>query len=208
MPEMEIGDRYRVNFVCKFASQYSQNVREFIVTAKTGPIVDDTFLLALDNIIAPLYKAILPEVCTYEGSKMTRITPTLGVPVTETGNLGNGLVESDPHPPQVSIIAKLRGQVGGRRGLGRIYFPYVPVSFTDADTFLNVGNIVLYTALAGEMAGEESYAVGADSLGVSWGHLLAGTSTFDEWTLTSIRRALATQRRRAFVNRGDANPLE
>lgn len=207
MALIEVGDVYRINFVTRFTEQYGQNARSFVVNAIDQQMTDIGLANALEAVFAPLYKAVLTATSEYAGLKMWKVGTPPGIPIIQISLSGAGTVLGNVSPPQVSVLASLRGQVGGRRGMGRIYFPFVPDSFVDQNSKLNPGNVLIYDALALAMTNEDDYTFGGATATLSWGHVLPGSATFDVWQTVRIREALATQRRRSFINHGDVSPL-
>jgi hypothetical protein len=90
-----------------------------------GSSTDAAAALAIDPIVAPLYKAVLPQTCTYYGIQVTKIWPlprllAQGV----NGSQGAGTRALLTAPGQLSLVATKNTGLAGRSKRGRLYVSF------------------------------------------------------------------------------------
>lgn len=191
-------------FTQNFAQQ-GINVLHFNVASVAGGVVNDSALCsAMDAILAPLYKAYLPTVCSYRGMRLQIISAVpIPVAVKSQGNAGAGTVAQDPLPSQASGLVTKLSNTGGRTGRGRLYLPFWPEGTNDASGYPSAAAQVQMDAISAVIF--VSWAVVIGGVTVTLTPVLYNRTTKVTINITSWtpRSRWATQRRRSEINRAD-----
>ncbi len=81
---------------------------------------------AIDVVLAPIAKALIPSNVTYRGIGFTNLTPPRTQEFWSNANLGVGTNGTLLTPTQVAGIISYYGTFAGPRNRGRNYIPFVP----------------------------------------------------------------------------------
>jgi hypothetical protein len=137
MPLLEEGEIWQATVACTapLNQQIGLNRYLFYVDANAGIGGTDAQLaLALDTVLAPLYKVCLANVASYYGVKVHRyLLPPVNRPVISTAFTGVGTGGANMLPSAMCGLLKLTSTQNGRKGQGRTYIPFISDSYaTDA----------------------------------------------------------------------------
>jgi len=208
MADLVVGETYRVAFVCQNGPQYSQNVRNFRVSfIANGPATELGLANAISAGIAGSYRDILATTCFYQGLKMQKVQPILGMPAISVVGAGGGTVLGDALPPQVAGLLRYTSNTPGRRGRGRVFLPFMGESFNGPSGLPTAPAITAMDALGEKMNGTETFVIGASTVDIEYGRPHSLSGVWIPWLITEPAPGWATQRRRSFLNRADGNPL-
>jgi len=204
-----IGDRVEAVFYHRSGSQNGLIVRHYICTARDGAGgTHQQFADVLSTAWAGLIKDWLTSQAAYLGTSAQTIAPIRTDRTYSDVYAGFGLGDDAQIPAQVAGLISLRTGLAGRQYRGRAYvpFPERPLNGPDnnpTDAALlkmaNMRNFFLQNQVAG--------TAGVDA---SFMSPILYSRRFDLSTpLESglVRRQWATQRRRGYINRGDAPPV-
>jgi hypothetical protein len=130
MALVNVGDRFILEVWCKCREQYAMNARtlELTESAFTFPRTTEELMSALNNVMAGLYKAVLPVEALYYGVRLQRTHPSIDGPYSEVLSL-QGNINSPSVPTQVATLIRMDTGRLGRRNKGRSYIPFIPLSF-------------------------------------------------------------------------------
>lgn len=200
---LQNGDLFELSAFCYYQGQAGINVTHIACTFTDTSNLDMQDLVDDYEItLRPLYAAILPLSATFRGCTLRRIRSAKSATFysSHTGTVGT--VDEDTLPTQLAPIIKLTANVAGRRGRGRLYLPFPPV------TANVLGSVAPgYVADAQDIA--DAYntvrvhndvdTIHVNHFSMAIRHANAPGSTDDTWDLVQTATALdkfATQRRR------------
>jgi hypothetical protein len=209
MAVLQISDILRVVVVCQAGSQYSQNVIHYIVIAQNGGFTDQEAATALSAQWGMAFKKLMAPFASFVGVKVQRLSPTLTQPVIGNANAGAGTIAGDMMSPQTCGLVSKKTDVGGRKGRGRLYIPFPSEADNAAQgipgpTYLTSSNdvaVLLTTDVA--LSGTGTTA----SVHAILYNALDGVNSVKIIRQAVLNGGWGTQRRRSFVNKGDASPL-
>lgn len=202
------ADIVQVSFVCQVEDQFMFNVFDFdILNSTGGGLTDAQFSVAVDNLMAPLYKALLASSAAYFGSKTQIILPTRIDPQFNKTNAGAGTLAGDQLPTQTCGLISWRTGFAGRSFRGRTYLPAASEGINDSVAQPSAAYITAATAFANALMGFNNIVVGPDSL--SFALSVFSRSTGDLTVIESfeVREDWATQRRRSRIKHSDSLPF-
>lgn len=214
---MPVNDPWRTISACSQPTnlQVSLNTLYWKTVAETG--IGATTLevaTALDVILAPLYKAVMPATSFYRGTSAQYLVPPINVPQFSIANQGVGVASGNNLPMQASGIVSLRTGLSGVRWRGRIYVGFPPASFADATGAMTAAAGVAYEALATALrAGFTAGIVGNQStLALALRtevvpNTVPKTYVYNRILFTQVPVRFATQRRRGQFGRVNNLPF-
>jgi len=205
---LSLNDLLEVGFVCQATPQFSINVRHYTVTEVNGASVSDVAAAdKLEDVFAPLYKAVLSASAKWWGLKLQVIKPVKMAHVINIDNRDFGDVAGDMLPRQTAAVIKMHTGVAGRSNRGRVYIPFPSESSNGANGGPSPGYVVDLQTLGDEFRNEQTVGLLGDTAKL--------TPVVYSRTAETIRLILAgparsewgTQRRRSNIGRPDADPL-
>lgn len=201
-----VGTTLEFKSFCKVGSQQGINVSHFVVTAVAGGTMSDqTIVNSMDASVAPLYKAWLPTVGSYLGSRLQAILPApASVPVISTTGAGAGSVASDPLPPAVSMLGYRKTAFAGRRYRGRLYLPFWCETHNGVNGSPSGGAIATGLNLIQFLNSSIAVVNAGVTLNMKPVLLNRPSGTTTDILTYGTRSEWATQRRRSLINRGDS----
>lgn len=132
---LSVGDIVEVKAFCYCINQVGINISHWVCTAASGVPTDEDFLTTFEAAAAPLYKAVMSNIATWEGASAQVISTTpVGAVQTDTTNKGIGSLPGPTLPLQVTAVLTKRTAFGGRKYRGRLYIPFMDASLNDAPT--------------------------------------------------------------------------
>lgn len=203
---LALNDVVEAKFFNRDQAQTGINVLHYKVTAVAGgSLTDQQVVDSLSTTAAPLYKGLMSGTTSYSGARLQRVTPLpMPVAVSSTNGAGAGTAGGTPQSSQTALLITKRTALAGRANRGRTYLPFLSINFISGIGEVNAGGIAAATAYANGMFATITVVVGGAS--VSLQPVIFQRATLTNVPITSlvIRAAYATQRRRSFINRGDA----
>lgn len=134
---MALNDIYKVRIVCNTDTQIGMNVTYWKEVLTGDPVVPAlSFALALDAILAPLYRGFMSPDALYRGLDCQLISPTVGLAFTSVGNTGAGSAGGANIPQQVSGLLAWKSVPASRASRGRTYIPFPSTSFSDPTGYM------------------------------------------------------------------------
>lgn len=98
---------------------------------------------------AALYAGVLTDDAQFRGVITRVIGPALRKsPGFKTSSLDVGDVTGDMCPPGDAVLIRRYDNFGGRSGTGRVFIPFIPVSFLDAPGDVASASVTSYSDLA------------------------------------------------------------
>lgn len=209
---LAVGQFLRGAVVCQNNEQTSFTTFWYSVNAVNPPAPEDEdFALALDAIMAPKFKAVMPAASSYLGV-LGQIVWPLPVRVAQkiTASAGAGTAGGNVIPRQCSGLVSWRTNLAGRSQRGRDYIPFPSTTFLTAGghatgpygTALDsiaFGAISLVTILPG--------GVGPGSATISLGVYHRKTHTLTPVQTWTSHLNWATTRRRGDFGRPNSSPF-
>lgn len=205
---LSVGDVLETLLVCRADPQFGINVRHYRVSLVGGsPATLADAVGAVEDYFHERYKAWLSASAQWWGAKMTRIKPTRSQPETAFVQRGVGDNGTDLIPRQAAGVIKLKTDLGGRHGRGRMYIPFPPEEFNDASGDLEAAAITALQGI-GNFA-DDTIAVSAGGRTASIVPVLYNRKTAAVTDINGFQERVkwGTQRRRSNINRPDADPL-
>lgn len=125
---MALGDVYRLRTCVTCQQQNGINITHWQVTQQDGAGASaGQIAAALENLLAPLYKAALPVGASWYGVDVQRILPAPAqVAFPRITLTGAGLLTGGVLPGQNAALVRFSTGVAKRTGRGRLYFPFIP----------------------------------------------------------------------------------
>jgi len=212
------GDIFVARVYCTSGDQVSINsfYYKFIASAGIQP-TDQDVATNLDTVFAPLYKLVLADTDTYNGTQVQIVDPFTPGPtpaaVFDNTNGGLGSIAAAVLPRQTCGISTWQTNFAGRKFRGRTYWPFPTLSFDVGEGVPTNAAVVAY----------QNIAVGA--LGFTFIAGFAGTfeqvlfhrnfphavppilPTADVITNVLTHKKWATQRRRGSYGRPNVAPF-
>lgn len=150
---IENNDLIEVKFGSYSRGQSGINVRHWKAQNKVGNSLDiGLFAKALDDIAAPLYKALMTNVASFYGVRVQRIEPGLtGAAKVSATNIGPGIAGFSGLPTQVCGQITLVTDLAGKANRGRVYVPFPDESDSVDATGLPGSPYVVRLSALGEM---------------------------------------------------------
>jgi hypothetical protein len=202
------GDLLEYTVVCLTQNQYTFNVFHFDVTAIGGASLFDSDVgAALDALMAPVYKAILPTNCSYYGSRIQVIKPKRFDPTFIIGNRGAGTLAGDCLPTQVAGLVNLKTGIASKRTRGRFYLPATSEADSTAIAQPSAGYLTAVASICNDLFTFTGTTIGADSVTAAWvvysrvGDLRSTVVSYNP------RPNWATIRRRSQIKHADSAPF-
>jgi hypothetical protein len=206
--QLQVNDRCKVRVWCSDNEQASVNTYYYKVTAITGGGATDLdFASNFDNVVAPLYKALLTTGTIYNGVQVKRDN-ILPEPITQFSNLnaGPGTAGAPGLPRQAAGLISWQTALAGPAFRGRTYLPFPDATHnTNAGvpTMPYVGNAqALATALA-----SFTTVVGAGTASVSFVIWSKKRLTLTPVTESFVADKWATVRKRGSYGRANVSPI-
>jgi len=206
--DVSIGSIYRVVFKSRMGGQNGINVKYLSPSlAVGGGLTELQFANVLQNEWATLVSVLMSDQASAVSTTIQKTNPLpAAAAVTSTVAATVGTLGGDPLPPQTAGLIKLTTALAGRSGRGRLYVPFPSENVNTAAGVPSAGYIVNLGALGDNFVGLKTAGVGGDGVQYRWG---LKPSFLEPLVLRPFvgqvpRVAWATQRRRSFVNRGDA----
>lgn len=202
------GDFLEYRVVCSFGVQTSFNVRHMRVSGVGVPIPNlGDCATAINAIMAPLWKAVMSNQCTYRGVMVRRVRPLPpSPPAWENGSQGVGTVATEPLPNQVAGVISLYTNFAGRRYRGRLYIPFPAEGDNTVTSIPSAGYLTGLGNIGGAVLGiitnpNTKIAILTPILY----HRLDGTS--NDLVGTTTRTVWGTQRKRGGFGRANPPPF-
>lgn len=194
--------------MCKTQTQYTENVINYKVTAVTGGNLTDLQLLtALDLLIAPDYKNILPTNATYYGTKLQVIKPDRMDPVVTTVSAGAGMVVGDSLPTQVAGVVSVKTGFAAKSKQGRMFMPATGEADSTAIAQPSAGYLAAVATLCNDIFTFNSLTIGPDTVDVAWSVYSRKGGIMTPITSYLVRPNWGTQRRRSQIKHADTPPF-
>jgi len=201
---------FKLQLFCKLNNQYAVNALDFrVINSAVGGVTDQAAVDELSSVFGTLLRDCMSNDASYFGAKLTIYDPVLPVPVVSNVGAGNGSDNSQALPSQTCGLIKKMTAFAGRRGRGRIYIPFPSEDFNSDDGFPTAGYLAVAEAVALQLRTTVGVVLGAGSAEMQCGlaRITLGAPTFIPITVTNVRTAWATQRRRSSINQGDSVPF-
>lgn len=205
---LAVGSIYEITVGCYAFGQAGINKRMIVcntvgagIPPTEGDLADD-----LDDLFAPLYKAVMHGSATYYGVKVQKVYPApVTIATVNSDNTGIGTAGADPMPGQVAGVITYTTDFIGRNSRGRNYIPFPAEA--DNSNLLNIptdGYVARLVAIAAVFTDELEIGASPDNATLTW--CLANTETGGTTELTGSRanQKWGTQRRRG--DYGSKNP--
>lgn len=172
MPLIAEGDIWQATVACYATAngQVSLNRYLFFCSVNAGVGATDAQLaLALDNFFAPLYKAIIANVATYYGVKVSRyLLPPVNRPFVSTANTAVGTGGVNMLPSAICGMLKTTSTANGKKGQGRVYIPFISDTFA-TDTGEPTGAVqLLMNAIGTGLIALPSVGAGGNLSTMEW----------------------------------------
>jgi len=169
---LQAGDILSGRVWCTNDEQASVNSYNFQVVSVTGgAVTDQDFSNALDLLTSGLYGPMLTTHSVYNGVQtyfLARTTGSLPAPVKTISSAGAGTASGNPVPPVTCAILKYSAFARGPRGRGRVYLPFVAVSFVSPDGTPTVAFDTLVNSFASAMLVPLTLTSGGSSATCVW----------------------------------------
>lgn len=205
---LAVGDIVQVSMVSKLQDQYSFNVLNWLVTARTGATVtDDHVATHISTVYASLWKDLLATNATFAGVIAQVVSPDRYDRQVETGDAGAGTLTGDHLPTQVAGLVTFRTGAALRRARGRIYFPATSEAQNTSTGKLGAAYITAIETIMSTLILGETVAGGGNTADLSFGVWSRKFSQFRIMTEYFVRPDWATQRRRSSIRHGDSSPF-
>jgi hypothetical protein len=205
-----VGDVLSVTHVWTCQNQIAENTLHYLVSGITngGATITET-ADKFGRAAAVVTNDILPTIASYHGC-MVRNLVTPQTRTAKVPNIALGVVGPTVVPKQVSAIFSLYTALGGVKNRGRIYIPFLPLSFASSAGALSAAGLAAYILAVGNLCplGFVVDGVGGTmtlSLVIRHGHgqiafpVPAGTVTVVNEVV--IQNKLGTQRKRGDYGR-------
>lgn len=213
MPNVANGDRFNVQFVCRFGDQIAINTFEYQVASLVGNISDQLCINAVEQQVGGHVKACISEKAEYRGC-IGQLIGTLNKyqRVYSTINQGDGSRMGDPLPKQVAGIFTRRSIFAGRHAQGRVYVPFPAESDNDPDEGRpNLGYLAALGTYSADAYTSVPVVLGGDSCALNPGHWVIpkppGVPFWLNYVSAQTRDYWATQRRRGDFGPKNISPL-
>jgi hypothetical protein len=144
-----VGDFLEWTIVTHLNDQVGINVFHARVAAPLGGTPNDVDTLSgLDNLAAPIWKALMCTPTIYRGSMLRIIRAGAPfAPVVYTGNSGTGTFAGSPGPSQARGLISWQTAFAGRSYRGRTYLPFPGQGANTADGLPNNGYLGALSAV-------------------------------------------------------------
>ncbi len=148
------GDIIRVVTYTRLDGQQGLNVRHLRCQSTGGPDVTHGDLAdSLDSILAPLYKAYLPNDVTYEGVGVREVNQAPTIETLSFARQGPGDVAGNPLPKNAAPVISLYALIPGPGGRGRMFLPFMADQFQDVTGQVNAAGKALMDAIRDQWIG-------------------------------------------------------
>lgn len=144
------GDVYELTFWTQHSEQVCVMKRHWVVEGQlgNGP-TQAQIVTAIDDVVAPLMKAVLSASASYIGAMAARVFPIPRLMASKyIVNAGVGLVAGEIMPRQVRGIFTLTTGFAGRAFRGRSYTPFPSEQSNDTNATPTAGFLASLNALA------------------------------------------------------------
>lgn len=205
---LTVGDLVEFTAICKTQNQYTFNVMHFpILTVVGATVTEQDVGVDLDNIMAPLYKALLPTNGSYYGSKVQVVLPFRFDPVFRDTNRGAGTIAGDSLPTQTCGLINLKTGIAKRSGRGRVYLPATSEGDNDATAVPSALYLAAAANLVTAIQGYTGTTVGGGTVTSTWAVHSKKDGISRPVTVATVRPNWATQRRRSQIKHADTAPF-
>jgi hypothetical protein len=206
---MVFDDIYEVTVCSRAGGQNGLNVRHCHVTAVSStPMTDLMFANRLRSTLADELPELLSVQAEFMGVIVKKIWPQLGQPIKSEGGPIEGDVLGDMMAPQTAGLIRFTTATGGPQGRGRMYVPFAAESDSINEGRPHASYVTRLDALGLLFVGSQTYTtVDLESATVEWVLWERATASFRVVTGRRARSEWATQRRRNYLGKGDANPF-
>jgi len=174
----------------------------------TLQIVANNFL----SVVAPLYRALLPEDVDFAGVSIRNITDyPLEVAWYARQTTRPGLIATTTAPGQLAALISFYSEIAGPQGRGRVYFPFLP--YSKINNYDNVDEAwrTDLEVLSDFLTQGNTFGSGGNSVTITWGHSRVPADPALNWTpwVKGVAHAgIATQKRRGFYGRANNLPTQ
>lgn len=192
-----VGDIVQMRVTSYAAPQVGFNILHWRVTTATGAPDDVLFRSIFTTAaLSSAYRAILTTYAAYRGYDFQRISPTISANVVDTGSQGAGTTAVPTAPLAMAGIITKKTFIPGRRGRGRLYFPFFSASNIGNDGTPVFGWAAQLDSVAAILLAPQSATSGGNTIGIQPILWAKRTSTFTNVTSWLSREKFGTQHRR------------
>lgn len=209
VPAFKAGDIMACRVVTDKGEQLGLNILHYRLVAFTppGPTLEE-MAQALDGHISPLWRGLMSSSADYRGVLLRRVWPGPTLDATSRIAIGPGGLAGNAIPPQVSPYCTLYAGPPGRRGRGRIYFPFTADTHVAPDGTMNAGGQTAFTLNVGQMITPlTTTGAAAGSATLQLGIYARDLHSIQDVVSFRVNIRFGSQTRRSFTRRPNVIPV-
>lgn len=200
------NDKFTARICCQAGDQISINDFAWIATPVDPGATLENLAVSLRVLASADYLPALSSAASFYGISIKRTFPAPTQPVTSsllTPGTGTGLIA----PRQAAALVAKVTAVAGRKGSGRIYFPFLDAALISAAGHLTAPGVALLNTMAGDFLATLITTAGFGINVTMNPQLVSGNGiTYTPITSFVVRTKIATQKRRGDYGRTNSLP--
>ena len=204
-----VGSKLSLTMFCQDPTTFQSGLMVWaaqVVAVTAGTLTDQDVVDVVDANTGNQAKDCLADDVEYVGW-LCRIRTIVPPPVTVVSFVSRdtGQAGGTTSPGQLAALGTLRTNIGGSKGHGRKYFPFVPKSFADENNEMSAAALVNYIAFWGQFVGTINVAGAAGAGRIQFGVTNAAFDHFYPLVQIQNHLGLATQRRRGYYGKQNSS---